>query len=73
MWLLTQLFEIVLVIAGLNVLWDVLRAPFRLLEKRKTQRLPDNSNLKALQKAALVSYGENLRASLAARTSAKAD
>lgn len=55
MWLLAQLFEIVLVIAGLNILWDIVRAPF-IWYTRQAQPKTEPVDVAALQRAANHDY-----------------
>lgn len=70
MWLLTQLFEIVLVIAGLEFLWRIVRAPFVSLEKRKLKIVRGDEDIPALQKAAREDYARRIRESIQQRATA---
>lgn len=68
MWLLTQFFEIALVVAGLNFLWDLLKAPSVWLEKRRVSHIPP-TDYSALQQLAREDYAQKIRASIAERSS----
>lgn len=68
MWLLGQLFEVLLVVAGLNILWTILRAPFVAREKRMAKVEP--ADYAALQKAASHEYTLNAIRSLPDPTAA---